>query len=224
MHSSPDLVIEAADRPIASDASSRGALRRKMRTLRRALTPRERALAARRFALIAKRVHLLRPGQRIALYLPFGGEADTSALIELARSRHCIVHLPVITNHRTHRMRFARFERGAELRRNRYGISEPKPDAGFVRVQHLDLIVVPLVAVDARGARLGSGAGFYDRCLRHLRSARRWRRPRLIGLAYEFQRVPSIAAHPWDVPVDAVLTEVALHPAARHNALIARTS
>jgi 5-formyltetrahydrofolate cyclo-ligase len=59
--------------------------------------------------------------------------------------------------------------------------------------------------------RYGSGAGYYDRCLAHLRSARRWRRPKLIGLAYEFQRIDHVAPEPWDVPVDAVLTERTLY-------------
>jgi hypothetical protein len=67
------------------------------------------------------------------------------------------------------------------------------------------------LGVDAHGTRLGTGAGFYDRCLHHLRAGRRWRRPRLIGVAYDFQRVAALAAGAWDVPLDALLTEKDFH-------------
>jgi 5-formyltetrahydrofolate cyclo-ligase len=223
MHSHTDLATENGDRTLSdrSTADRRSALRREMRALRRSLSPQQRDAAAREFARIAKRSRLLRPHRRIALYLPYGGEADTAELIELAHGLRCAVHLPVITNYRGHRMRFARYEPGSPLLNNRYGIPEPQRRR-FVPVAQLDLIVVPLVAVDPRGTRLGSGAGFYDRSLQHLRRARVLRRPRLVGLAYEFQRVASIDAHPWDVPVDAVLTERALYPA-RHCDVIART-
>ena len=80
------------------------------------------------------------------------------------------------------------------------------------RARRLDLVLVPLVAIDPRGTRLGTGAGFYDRCLQHLRAGRRWRRPKLIGLGYEFQRVAALAAAPWDVPLDALITEKDLYP------------
>ena len=70
---------------------------------------------------------------------------------------------------------------------------------------------VPLVAVDPHGTRMGTGAGFYDRCLQHLRTGRSWRRPKLIGLGYEFQRVAALAARAWDVPLDALLTEKDLY-------------
>jgi 5-formyltetrahydrofolate cyclo-ligase len=98
------------------------------------------------------------------------------------------------------------------LRPNRYGIAEPERTAPRIAVRQLDAILLPLVGVDAHGTRLGSGAGFYDRCLHHLRAGRRWRRPRLIGVAYEFQRVAALTAGAWDVPLDALLTEKDLHP------------
>ena len=88
-----------------------------------------------------------------------------------------------------------RYARDAPLRPNRYGIAEPDARRrARIAVRHLDLVLVPLVAVDPRGTRLGTGAGFYDRCLHHLRAGRRWRRPKLIGLGYEFQRVDRLAA------------------------------
>lgn len=109
-------------------------------------------------------------------------------------------------------MEFRRYARDTRLRPNRYGIGEPERGAASrIAAQHLDLVLVPLVAVDTHGTRLGTGAGFYDRCLQHLRVGRRWRRPKLIGLAYEFQRVDQLAARAWDVPLDALITEKGLY-------------
>ena len=109
-------------------------------------------------------------------------------------------------------MEFVRYCARHPLRPNRYGIPEPERGASpRIAVRRLDLVLVPLVAFDARGRRLGSGAGFYDRCLQHLRAGRRWRRPKLIGVGYEFQRVAALAPATWDVPLDALLTEKGLY-------------
>jgi 5-formyltetrahydrofolate cyclo-ligase len=122
------------------------------------------------------------------------------------------LYLPAIADYRRRRMEFRRYARDTRLRPNRYGIAEPvRQGATRSAVRHLDLVLLPLVAVDSSGTRLGTGAGFYDRCLQHLRAGRRWRRPKLIGLGYEFQRVDSLAARAWDVPLDALLTEKDLY-------------
>ena len=148
----------------------------------------------------------------MAFYLPYQGEADPSVLMARARVLRCEIFLPIITDYRQSRMRFAPFRARDALVANRYGIGEPRgARTRAVPVRTLDLIFVPLVAVDAQGWRIGSGAGYYDRCLAHLRGPRLWRRPKLIGLAYEFQRIEHVAPQPWDVPVDAVLTERSLY-------------
>lgn len=198
------------------NTGDREQLRRALRRRRRELSPAERAAAARNLARILQRHRLLRPGCRIAAYIAHGAEADLSAVIALARRRGCIVYLPAITNERGRRMAFLRHDADAALRTNCYGIPEPDPrEARRIGVRELDLVLVPLVAFDARGWRLGSGAGYYDRALRHLRSGRRWRRPRLIGVGYDFQRVPRLDPAPWDVPLDAILTPRALHAVRR---------
>jgi 5-formyltetrahydrofolate cyclo-ligase len=179
-----------------------------MRAQRRAVTPRDRALAARSFARHVNRSLLLKPGMHVAIYHAYGHEADASQVIALARRRRCAVYLPVITHFRQARMEFFRFDPRAKLRINAFGIPEPQRSTRrLVSARELDLVFVPLVAFDDSGWRLGSGAGFYDRRLSHLRPGRAWRRPRLIGIAYEFQRVPQLTPHRWDIPLDAVVTE-----------------
>jgi 5-formyltetrahydrofolate cyclo-ligase len=171
----------------------------------------ERASASRQFARILRRSNLLRPGRHIAVYAAHDAEADPSAIVNLARRNGCALYLPAITDYRGRRMEFRRYSRDTRLRSNRYGIAEPERGTPRVAVRHLDLVLLPLVAVDPSGTRLGTGAGFYDRCLQHLRTGRRWRRPKLIGLGYEFQRVGRLAARAWDVPLDALLTEKDLY-------------
>lgn len=187
---------------------TRDEIRRSMRASRRRISPTDRVLAARRFAIAADRAYLLAPQRRIAIYHAYGHEADTQHIIQRAWQRGCSVYLPVITQRRYFRMEFRRFDANTPLNDNAYGIPEP-PIATSERIPvlHLDVIFMPLVAFDDRGSRLGSGAGFYDRALRHLHATRHWRRPKLVGVAYAQQRVDALDASQWDIPMDAIITE-----------------
>lgn len=96
------------------------------------------------------------------------------------------------------------------LRPNRFGIPEPAGTTVF-RARQLDLLLMPLVGFDTAGHRLGMGGGFYDATLAYMRQRRHWRKPRLIGVAFECQRVTALPHDPWDMPLDAVLTEKRLY-------------
>jgi len=89
----------------------------------------------------------------------------------------------------------------AELVSGRFGLSEPAPHAPELAASALDAVLVPGVAFDAGGRRLGLGGGFYDRTFAQAP------RPPLIGLCYDLQVVPDCPAGPGDVPVDLVVTE-----------------
>jgi 5-formyltetrahydrofolate cyclo-ligase len=130
-------------------------------------------------------------------------ELDAAPLIDVARSRGCIVYLPRI-DRRTRTIRFT--EADAASRANHLGIEEPQ-GSRCIGARWLDIVFLPLVGFDERGMRLGMGGGYYDRtfAFRNLRAA--WRGPRLIGIAYEFQRVPTIERAWHDVMLDAVVTE-----------------
>ena len=205
----------SASSPPPERQLERQRLRRELRQRRRSLSPSQRAKAHLQFAHLLLSSHwasrLLRAGRRIAVYFAYGHEADLKHVIELARRRRCTLYLPVITNFRHSRMRFVRYEVDSAMRVNRYGIAEPEHrHAEVVPTRHLDVVLVPLVGFDAHGSRLGSGAGFYDRSLHHLREGRRWRKPKLIGVAYECQRVARLQPDRWDVPLDGILTERSL--------------
>ena len=208
----------SASSPSSASAAllDRQQLRRQMRRQRRLLSADARAEAHRQIARLLDSSLLLRPGRRVAMYVAYGHEADLRPVMEVARRRGCLLYLPVITHFRHSRMRFVRYRMDSVMRVNRYGIAEPDPrHADVAPVRRLDLVLLPVVAFDERGWRLGSGAGFYDRSLHHLREGRRWRRPRLIGVAYECQRVARLQPDHWDVPLDGIVTERGLQWFAR---------
>jgi 5-formyltetrahydrofolate cyclo-ligase len=103
-------------------------------------------------------------------------------------------------------MTFAELEPSAALAANFFGILEPRVGRG-IDARKLDLVLTPLVAFDDRGVRVGVGRGYYDRCFRFLRHRSHWLRPKLLGVAYELQRVPSLTPSAWDVPLWGVVTE-----------------
>jgi len=185
-----------------------------MRVRRRAVPFTARRVAAARVAQLL-RTPFLRPGVRVALYTAFDGEIDTAVIATLARRRGCHLFVPVIVDARHHRMEFVRTTHSASIRPNQFGIREPR-DALSRRIdpQRLDVILLPLLAFDAFGWRLGFGGGYYDRKLafKH-RSA--LRKPLLIGVGYEFQRISPVLPSHWDVKLDYVVTERGLHPCRR---------
>jgi 5-formyltetrahydrofolate cyclo-ligase len=185
----------------------RDALRRAMRIARRDISAAEREWSSRRIATLADRARLLRPGRRIAVYRAYGHELDLEELTRRAWVRGCKVYLPVITHRRTARMEFFPFEPTTRLVPNAFGILQPDVERALrIPPHHLDIVFMPLVAFDDRGSRLGSGAGFYDRSMKHLRVRHRWRRPKLVGCAYSQQRIEHLETNPWDVAMDAILT------------------
>jgi 5-formyltetrahydrofolate cyclo-ligase len=196
-----------ADPAGRADLADRAALRRALRARRAALPPARRAAAAALQLQALARSPLLLPGRWIALYEASGSEAPTAALLALARRRGCHVCLPRITDRRLARMQLVHWTGGA-LQRGPFGIRAPQGGA-VVPAQRLALVIVPLLGFDARGTRIGSGAGFYDRLLA-FRIARRGP-PLVIGLAFEAQRRAGLPRARHDVPLDGVLTEHGLH-------------
>lgn len=190
------------------DTTARRALRSELRAARRALTPVQRRQYAEDCARRLIGHTAFRNARRIAAYLPADGELDTAPLIERAWAMGKQVYLPVLLPQGENRLWFARYEPDTPLRRNRFDIPEPDR-APHTRIAPLalDLVLTPLVGFDAQGHRLGMGGGFYDRSFAYLLRHRYWLRPRLVGLAYAFQRVDRLPAQDWDVPLRAIATD-----------------
>ena len=183
-------------------------LRRRLRAARRGLgDPRQRAHAVAAAAQLA-RLPGLRKARRIALYCPADGELDPRPLISQWPRSGRRWYLPVLHPFRPGKLWFARYRPVDPTRANRFGIPEPLRRGRQLCSPHaLDLVLLPLVGFDADCNRIGMGGGFYDRSFAFLLRRRQWHRPRLIGLAHECQRVDAIERRPWDVPLDAVVTE-----------------
>ncbi len=200
----------AAERRSAEEALA--GLRRIMRARRAALSSSERRRLAGQIAAVFARTLLLRPGHRISAYRAVRGEADPALILRAARRLGCRIFLPKITSRRHQHMEFYELGRSGLLKRSRLGLWEP---AGASRIvpRSLDLVLMPLVAFDSQLNRLGMGAGYFDRRFAFLRRRNTWRRPKLVGIAYEFQHVASLPAREWDVPLDLVVTEKTVHRA-----------
>ena len=133
------------------------------------------------------------------------GEMDPHLLLETAWEQQKKCYLPVLDNSGENRLFFAPYTRQTDLIANRYGIPEPAHDTQQrYPADQLDLVLVPLVAIDTTGNRVGMGKGYYDRTFAFMRRQPRPAKPILIGLAHHFQQVAKLDANPWDVTLDGV--------------------
>jgi 5-formyltetrahydrofolate cyclo-ligase len=85
-----------------------------------------------------------------------------------------------------------------------YGILEPLPELPPIEPDNVDLMLVPAVAIDRSGYRLGYGGGYYDR----LRADPLWRKMPTIGIVFDFAYVETLPIEAWDLPIDNVCTEL----------------
>jgi len=186
-------------------------LRQSLRHQRRLLTAREQDLAAR---LLHRRVvteQAFRKARRIAFYFASDGEIDPLSLLFKALDMGKQCYLPVLSKHKPTQVSFAPFWSGQALTANRWGILEPRlPPDQFVSARSLQLVLLPLVGFDEDCNRLGMGKGYYDRTFA-FRDRLGLRQPRLIGLAHECQKCTHLPLKPWDVGLDAVISDGAVY-------------
>ena len=179
-------------------------LRMEAKTRRRSMSSAERSRASRRIAdrFINSRYFLA--SDAIGCYVSTWDEVDTSAIIERAWRAKKRIFLPITSA--GGKMTFHETLPETELTLNHFGLWQPvsgKPiDNG-----DLDVVVTPLVAFDSQGNRIGMGGGYFDRTFAFLGNRRHWCRPKLIGVAFECQRIEKISPNPWDIRVFRVFTE-----------------
>lgn len=139
---------------------------------------------------------LLRQAQTVLAYVSTRQEPDLSSLLALPRrwglprcvGKSLVWHL---------------WSSAEPLQPGAYGIPEPAPDLPTLNPAEVDLILVPAVACDRQGYRLGYGGGFYDRLL----AAPGWANKPTIGVLFDFADVPELPRDPWDQRLWAVCTE-----------------
>ncbi|MEE4919923.1 5-formyltetrahydrofolate cyclo-ligase [Pseudomonas alliivorans] len=187
---------------------SRPQLRRQLRKARRSLTRSQQREAARGLYRQLAQHPLFRRARHVSLYLPMDGEIDPRLLLRAAQRRGKATYLPVLNAWPRTRMVFQRVRPGETFRPNRFRIPQPRINrAKQRRIWALDLVLMPLVGFDDEGGRLGMGGGFYDRSLAYRARRSTWRKPVLLGLAHECQKVERLAQASWDVPLQGTVSD-----------------
>lgn len=142
----------------------------------------------------------------VAGYWAVRGELPLNLAVASLARREQHYFLPVLGALR--QLHFAEYSIGTTVTHNRFGIPEPVVPAGQRRTpQDMDVILLPLLAFDRRGHRLGTGGGWYDSSLAFLRDGPRPAVPLLVGIGYAFQEVEAVPTEPWDVDLDYVATD-----------------
>ncbi|MGH8147887.1 MAG: 5-formyltetrahydrofolate cyclo-ligase, partial [Rhodanobacteraceae bacterium] len=142
----------------------------------------------------------------VAGYWAVRGELPLNLAVASLQRRDQHYFLPVLGEAR--QLRFAEYAPGGAIASNRFGIPEPAtPPSERRRAQDMDVILLPLLAFDRCGHRLGTGGGWYDSSLAFLRELPRPAQPLLVGIGYAFQQVDAVPDEPWDIPLDYVATE-----------------
>jgi len=193
----------------ADSPGSRQAIRREARQRRRALSAQQQRQAAADLRKRLARQPLFQRSRHIAFYLPNDGEIDPRPLMQLAMQLGKRCYLPLLHPAREGKLWFLRYRQGDQLKPNRFNIPEPVLGRSMRRdAKALDLVLLPLVAFDSGGGRLGMGAGFYDRTFAFKREQGRLRHaPALVGLAHRCQQVEALPLADWDVPLAAIATD-----------------
>ena len=146
-----------------------------------------------------RRSALIPPNATVAAYNPLKGEADTTPIILALIDRGHTILLPR-TPAAGQPLSFHPWRPGDPLIPGRYNTHHPETPSAIP-----DVILVPLLAFDTLCNRLGFGAGYYDRTISALPNVR------TIGCAFALQQVDAVPVMPHDIPLDAVVTEAAIH-------------
>jgi len=182
-----------------STESLKAELRATAQARRDALPAEERkaaaeAIAARAFPVVTK------PGMIVSGFMPLKSEINPLPLMQKLAEAGARLALPAIAG-RGKPLVMRAWQFGAPLDRGQWGIREPKPDAPEVEP---DILLVPLLAFDRKGFRIGYGAGYYDMTIRRLRGLKS---VTAVGIAFAAQEVPNIPTTERDERLDLVLTE-----------------
>ena len=155
----------------------------------------KRSKSIQEFAINSKE---FRQAKVVGTYFAFGSEVTTELIIEQAKTLVKKIALPRVEEDK---ITFYELSSIKSLIRGRFGIMEPPP---YMQINEIDILVVPGIAFDKTGCRLGYGKGYYDRLLSGKRTFS-------IGLAYSFQLLENLPYDRYDKRLDAIASEDGLH-------------
>lgn len=176
------------------------AMRSHIRSLRKNLSPSYRQDAEKMVSQHLQEL-LSNPQQKIGIYLAFGSELDLSAYIQAALNNKQHLFAPFITEG-SRLLHFTPYpsEKAANL--EHYGIEQYEGTKHTIA--DLDVLLMPLIGIDAQGYRLGQGGGFYDTTLA---SCPTGKRPTLIGVGFDCQRIKQVPTEIHDMPIQTFVSE-----------------
>ncbi len=178
--------------------TSKADLRALLLARRRARSEAERSAAADAIAQQAAAVGLISRARRVAIYLSMPSEPGTGPLIEMFAALGTELVAPVIGP--DHALDWATLSPGASTVQASIGMPEPiGPRLGAAALAACDLVLLPALAVDHAGHRLGRGAGYYDRALAGIRAP-------LCAVVFAGELLPEVPSDPHDVSVQMALT------------------
>lgn len=177
-------------------------LREKALADRRRMSPKERSKKSRAVAEMFLGLGLLRPEATVGFYLAAWDEVETRPLVQRAIETGCAVVLPRVSVNGDLELYQVR-DLSSELEVGSFGLEEPvRVSNASMPVEMVECFVVPGVAFDTSGRRLGFGLGYFDRLL-----ARRTEDSLVVALAFECQITPAVPAHEHDISMDIICTE-----------------
>jgi len=189
-------------------AEAKSALRKMVLGQREAMDAGARAALSRAITLDIAALDAYRRSRVVMAYVSFGSEFQTGDVIRHVLDAGKTLVLPRINRARRALEIYEVREPVRDLEPGGWGILEPRPDrCARVEMDIVDVVLVPGLAFDARGWRLGYGGGYYDRLLGGLTA-----RPPLVAGAFEAQMVGAVPIGAHDVPMDIVVTEGGRYP------------
>jgi 5-formyltetrahydrofolate cyclo-ligase len=173
-------------------------IRRDLLLRRLSLSPEEVDKSSKEITKNLLRLKRFRNARSIVLYFPIKNEVETRGIFRKAQEFHKEIYFPRIEGSL---LEFRKVGDLNELEPGGFGILEPSQDSARIDIIEVDLVIIPGIAFDRFGRRLGYGGGYYDRVLSKVDKERR------IGLAYDFQVLDSIPVEAGDEEVGLVITE-----------------
>lgn len=177
-------------------------IRRRVQAVLKRLSPEAIARKSRAVADNVESLEAFRSARTVLLYLPIPGEVDVSPVARAAWRDGKRVLAPTVCDHCRAMRAIVCCPLHEEMFHPHQGLRQPNRDLGEVPVDQIDLVIVPAVAYDPHGNRLGRGGGFYDRFL-----ARQDMRATTVGVAFQEQIVSHLPVHADDRSVQIVVTD-----------------
>ena len=184
-------------------STNKVALRRSLLQRRRSLSPTQWRAKSERICEQLQSFPLYTEAKTILAYFSFRQEPDLSLLFSSNNNQHRW-GLPRCVGQS---LMWHLWQPGEKLVPGKFGILEPSSDAPTISASEVDLILVPAVAGDRQGYRLGYGGGFYDRLL----TSPQWKNIPTVGIVFEFAYLPALPIDPWDTKLKYICTDEDVH-------------